>query len=249
VATLHIVVPFYEEAATLEACLRGVLLAPLPAGWERSIVLVDDGSSPDAGAAAEEICARLGVRFLRHPVNRGKGAALRTGFAAVVERASEGDVVIIQDADLEYDPSDYAALLAPLLDDPSIEAVFGNRWDHDEQLGFIRRVHRALNRTLTVASNAMSGLRVGDMECCYKLFRAPVLRAILPSLTEERFGIEPQIAAALGRRGSRVAEVPVRYAPRSFAEGKKIRPSDGLRAFWVMARERLGGRGGSGSRP
>jgi hypothetical protein len=119
------------------------------------------------------------------------------------------------------------------------DAVFGNRWGTDSELRFTRRIHRGLNRALTAASNALSGLRVADMECCYKAFRVPTLRAVLPWLSEDRFGIEPQIAAALGRLRARVAEVPVRYAPRSFAEGKKIRPRDGVQALWVIARERL----------
>jgi glycosyltransferase involved in cell wall biosynthesis len=245
VSTLHVVVPFYEEAGTLDACLRAVSSTPLPTGWQRSITLVNDGSSAEASASAEAICANLGVRFLAHAVNRGKGAAIRTGFEAVLERADSADVVIIQDADLEYDPSDYLSLLAPILEGRA-DAVFGNRWAADPHaagapLPIHRRLHRAMNRALTMTSNALSGLRVHDMECCYKLFRAPTLRAIMPALTEDRFGIEPQIAAALGRMGTPVAEVGVRYAPRSFAEGKKIRAKDGVRALWVIARERFRG--------
>lgn len=254
--TLHVVVPFYEEPGTLDACLRGVLTSPLPAGLAASITLVNDGSSAAAAAKAEAICAERGARFLSHAVNRGKGAAIRTGFEAVLASARDEDLVIIQDADLEYDPRDYAALLEPLVTGRA-DAVFGNRWGgagaspNDRRLH--RRVHRALNRALTITSNALSGLHVHDMECCYKLFRVPVLRSIMPALTEDRFGIEPQIAAALGRLRTPVAEVAVHYAPRSFAEGKKIRPKDGLRALWVMARERFrampirGARPGSGT--
>jgi glycosyltransferase involved in cell wall biosynthesis len=243
VPTLHIVVPFYEEAGTLDACLRAVASTPLPSGWRRTITLVNDGSSAEASERAESICGQLGVRFLAHAVNRGKGAAIRTGFAAVLAAADDDDVVIIQDADLEYDPQDYPALLAPILE-RRVSAVFGNRWaelPHAAAAGlpFLRRLHRAMNRALTMTSNALSGLRVHDMECCYKLFRASTLRAIMPALTEDRFGIEPQIAAALGRMRTPVAEVAVRYAPRSFAEGKKIRAKDGVRALWVIARERF----------
>lgn len=202
------------------------------------MTLVDDGSSSDAVSVAEEICTKHQVRFLRHERNRGKGAALRTGFADVLTRAADTDVVIVQDADLEYDAGNYAALLAPIASGAA-DAVFGNRWSHADHLKLGRRLHRAMNGALTLVSNALSGLRVSDMECCYKLFRVPVLRALLPSLSEDRFGIEPQIAAALGRQRIRLGEVPVEYAPRSFAEGKKIRPRDGLRAVWVIARERL----------
>jgi hypothetical protein len=152
---------------------------------------------------------------------------------------------LVQDADLEYDPADYAALLAALRGPRS--AVFGNRWANGDvqRRGAYRRIHALGNAALTVASNAMTGLRLHDMECCYKLLPVPVLREIRPWMTEERFGIEPQIAAALGRLRVPVAEVPVRYDPRGFAEGKKIRAKDGLRAFWVIARERLRSRPGA----
>ncbi|MBL9149344.1 MAG: glycosyltransferase family 2 protein [Phycisphaerae bacterium] len=241
--TLFVVIPFYNEPSTLDECLRRVQDSPLPRGWSRDLTLINDGSRPEAAAAARDICAARKVRFLEHQVNRGKGAAIRTGFDDVLARANDADAVIIQDADLEYDPRDFGPLLAALLDD-GVDAVFGNRWGSNGDPRMHRRLHRAMNRALTIASNALSGLHISDMECCYKLFRVPTLRAIVPSLTEERFGIEPQIAAALGRIGAAVKEAPVTYAPRSFSEGKKIRPRDGLRALWVIARER-GRRGGS----
>jgi len=242
VPTLHVVIPFYEEPRTLDECLRRAIASPLPSygthRWKASLTLVDDGSSQAASDAARAICDRLGVQFVKHAKNRGKGAAIRTGFADVLSRADDADVVIVQDADLEYEASDYARLLAPIASG-NADAVFGNRWGETADPRIHRKLHRAMNRALTVASNALSGLTVNDMECCYKLFRVPILRSILPSLTEERFGIEPQMAAALGRARVRLAEVPVRYAPRSFAEGKKIRAKDGIRALWVMARERF----------
>ncbi len=234
--TLHVVVPFYEEPDTLEACLDAVVASPLPAGWKSSLVVIDDGSSPAAAQRARDAAARIGARFLQHERNRGKGAALRTGFADALGRGGEEDVVIVQDADLEYDPSDYASLLAPIVARES-EVVFGNRWAEGGDPRIHRRLHRWMNRGLTMTSNLLSGLSVHDMECCYKLFRVPVLRRVLPWLTEDRFGVEPQLAAALGRLRLRVAEVPVRYRPRSFAEGKKIRPKDGVRALWVIVRE------------
>ncbi len=218
--------------------MRRVMAAPLPDGWTRTVTLVDDGSSRAASTAAETICATYAASFLKHPSNRGKGAALRTGFAHVLTRADDADAVIIQDADLEYDARDYLALLQPIAEHQA-DAVFGNRWSNTEALRLRRRVHRVLNGALTMASNALSGLRVRDMECCYKLFRAPILRQVMPMLSEDRFGIEPQLAAALGGLRVRLVEVPVRYAPRSFAEGKKIRARDGVRALWVMARERF----------
>jgi glycosyltransferase involved in cell wall biosynthesis len=242
VPTLHVVIPFYNEPGTLDECLRRVQDSALPRGWSRDLTLVNDGSRPDASQAAREICAARGVRFLEHTANRGKGAAIRTGFDDVLSRAADSDAVIIQDADLEYDPRDFGPLLSALLAN-GVDAVFGNRWGTSGDPRMHRRLHRAMNRALTIASNALSGLRISDMECCYKLFRVPTLKAIVPSLTEDRFGIEPQIAAALGRIGAHVTEAPVTYAPRSFSEGKKIRPRDGLRALWVIARER-GRRGG-----
>ncbi len=236
--TLHVVVPFYEEPGTLDACLRSVFAAPIPERWRLAVTLVNDGSSREASERAAAICADRGVRLLAHERNRGKGAAIRTGFAAVLDAALDEDIVIIQDADLEYDPRDYGALLAPIVGG-SVPVVFGNRWGQDDDPRMHRRIHRAMNRALTVTSNALSGLRVHDMECCYKVFRVPVLRSIMPALTEDRFGIEPQIAAALGRLRTPVAEVHVRYSPRTFAEGKKIRAKDGIRALWVIARERF----------
>ena len=236
--TLHVVVPFYEESGTLDACLRRVLAADIPTGWGLDVTLVNDGSSPAASEAARAICTSNVVRFLEHDRNRGKGAAIRTGFRSVLERAADDDVIIIQDADLEYDPADYPGLLDAIVTGRAA-AVFGNRWGHAPEDRFQRRVHRLMTQALTAASNALSGLHVHDMECCYKLFRTPVLRRIMPFLTEDRFGIEPQIAAALGRLRIPVAEAAVRYAPRSFAEGKKIRAKDGVRALWVIARERF----------
>jgi hypothetical protein len=161
-----------------------------------------------------------------------------TGCSAVLTRATDSDAMLVQDADLEYDPADFRALLAAL-SSPSIGAVFGNRWGTGSKRTGYRHMHALANRTLTWISNQATGLGVHDMECCYKLLRIPALRTVLPWLSEERFGIEPQIAAALARAHIRVAEVPVQYSPRTFAEGKKIRWTDGVRALWVIVRERL----------
>lgn len=238
--TLHVVMPVYDEGPTLAEIVRRVLEAPLPAGWALDLTMVDDGSRPAAAALAAECARSQGnrVRLLVHPRNRGKGAALMTGFDAVLARASDNDAVLVQDADLEYDPADYPALVATLAD-PAVGAAFGNRWAGTERRAGYRRLHAMANGLLTAASNRATGLGVHDMECCYKLLRVPILRAARPWLSEERFGIEPQIAAALARARVRVAEVAVQYAPRTFAEGKKIRWTDGVRALWVIARERV----------
>ena len=237
---LGVVIPVYNEEQTLEVIVRKVLARPEVG----ELVMVDDRSQDDTWRVMEAL-ARTDdrIRVFRHEVNQGKGAALRTGFAKVT-----AEIVIIQDADLEYDPHDYGALVRRL-DDRSLGAVFGNRWAGAERRTGYRRMHELANGFLTALSNRATGLGVHDMECCYKLLRIPVLRAIRPSLTEERFGIEPQIAAALARNAVRVGEVPVAYAPRSFAEGKKIRWTDGVRTLWVIARERFrGAPAGGGAR-
>jgi glycosyltransferase involved in cell wall biosynthesis len=239
---LHVVVPHYQEPATVAACLDRVVESPLDEGWGLRVHLVDDGSTPDAVAEARRVVAGLverghDVELVEHPRNRGKGAAVRTGFARAIETAGDGDVVIIQDADLEYDPGDYAALLAPLAAGRA-DVVLGTRWGpHRSVRGLVARIHVLGNRTLTVMSNLATGYRVTDMECCYKLFTVPALRSTLPRLTEERFGIEPQIMAALAREKVRVAEVPVAYDPRGFDAGKKIGVKDLFQAIWVISRE------------
>jgi len=246
--TLHIVVPFYDEPTTLEPCVRRVLDAMLPTGWHRQLVLVDDHSPKSGGDAATELVETLvgeghPVRLLRHASNRGKGAAVRSGFDDILSHADDAafdrDVAIIQDADLEYDPQDYRALLRPLILGEA-EAVFGNRWHGAvTRRGAYGFVHRCGNGALTALSNLLTGLRVRDMECCYKAIPIGVLRRLRPMLTEDRFGIEPQIAAALARLGCRVAQVDVAYDPRGFGSGKKIRPRDAVAALMVMLRERF----------
>ncbi|MFK7961756.1 MAG: glycosyltransferase family 2 protein [Phycisphaerales bacterium] len=245
--TLHVVMPHFNEPETLEQSLRRLIAAERPDGWGLQIHLVDDGSAADAVAEARRVTELLAaegvpIELTQHPENRGKGAALQTGFDAVLGMAETGDLVVIQDADLEYDPADIAGLMQPLIAGEA-DAVLGTRWGSHRQLrGPIARIHAAGNGLLTALSNAMTGFRVSDMECCYKLFGVDTLRRLRPGLTEPRFGIEPQIVAGLARQGARVAEGPVAYDPRGFADGKKIGVSDGLRAIWVITRERWRGR-------
>ena len=236
---LHVVMPVFDEGPTLAEIVRRVVGAAVPAGWTVDLTMVDDGSRPEAARVAAEVASRHPgrARLLVHPRNRGKGAALMTGFDDVLRRAQDADAVLVQDADLEYAPADYPALLGALAG-PGTGAVFGDRWVRAPRDTGYRRLHAAANGLLTRASNAATGLGVRDMECCYKLLPVPVLRQVRPWLSEERFGIEPQVAAALARLRVRVAEVPVSYAPRSFAAGKKIRWTDGVRALWVIVRER-----------
>ena len=242
---LHVVIPFYNEGGTIGPILQRVLEAALPDGWSRALVVVDDHSTPADRQALDELAATLTsqghrIRVCGHERNRGKGAALHTGFDAVLAAQSpDNDVVIIQDADLEYDPADYRGLIERLLED-DLDAVVGSRWDeHRIQTGLAHRLHALGNQTLTWCSNLMTGLDLRDMECCYKLLSVRMLRRLRPLLTEPRFGCEPQIVASLARLKARVGQTPVSYDPRSAAQGKKIGWKDGVRALWVIVRERF----------
>jgi glycosyltransferase involved in cell wall biosynthesis len=249
-------------------CLRRVVDAPLPRGWRLSVVVVDDASGAssantlaDARALLESSCtgnargappaggdlARpllVACEVLQHERNRGKGAALRTGFDWVLQHGIDADLVVIQDADLEYDPRDFAPLIAAAerCDAPRGDvAVYGNRWSADAGLprSLWHRIHRLGNATLTGASNLATGYALADMECCYKLMPVTVLRRIRHMLTEDRFGVEPQLTAALARIGARIDEIAVRYDARAYRQGKKIGVRDALRTMWVIVRERF----------
>lgn len=233
---LHVVIPFLDEGSTLGDIVDRLAGCPWPDGWSARIILVDDGSGSEGAAAARRLAEdREAVHLVRHRANLGKGAALRTGFGLVLDVAAEEDLVGVQDADLEYSPEDLVHLVA-ILTDSDADAAFGNRWGARAP-STMRRVHRLGNRVLTWLSNRLTGLSVTDMECCYKVMRVATLRTILPDLDEDRFGIEPQIAASLARHDARVVEVDVAYEPRSFADGKKIGPRDGLEAVSTMIRE------------
>jgi glycosyltransferase involved in cell wall biosynthesis len=232
---LSVVIPVYNEAATIEHVVAAVLKA-LP---QCEIVVVDDGSHDETPAVLARLAERFSVdpaaggearlRLLRHAQNRGKGAAVCTGLAHAT-----GDAVVIQDADLEYDPQDLPVLLLPLLENEA-DVVYGSRF-----AGAARRVtslgHRWANGLVTLASNLSTGLSLSDVETCYKLFRREQIAAILPELRERGFGIELEITARLARRGARFAERPIRYAPRDYSQGKKIGWRDALRAFWCVLR-------------
>ena len=237
---IHVVIPFLDEESTLETIVSKLDACAWPDDWSGRIVLVDDGSGSSAAEAAAALAAdrtEPPITLIRHDVNRGKGAALRSGFEAIIGSADDEDLMAIQDADLEYDPGDLVTIVEEIRrSDPPADAAFGNRWN-DRQASTIRRVHRLGNRLLTMLSNALTGLSVNDMECCYKVIRIPMLRTILPDLDEDRFAIEPQLAAALARHHARVIEVPVAYEPRSFAQGKKIGFRDGVAAIAAIIRE------------
>jgi len=220
--TLSVVVPVYNERDTLAALLDAVLAQP----EVTEVILVDDHSTDGSRELLRTLEGRDKVTALFHDRNRGKGAALRTGFAA-----ASCDIVLIQDADLEYDPADYPQLLAPILSGRA-DAVFGSRF-----LGGTHRVlyfwHYVANRVLTLLSNAFTGINLTDMEVCSKVIRRDLLAGI--TLKCDRFGFEPEITAKLARLRARIYEVPVSYYGRTYEEGKKIGWRDGLAAFfWIL---------------
>jgi dolichol-phosphate mannosyltransferase len=224
---LTVIVPCYNEGATVERLVERVSESPL-AG---QIIAVDDGSTDDTYERLLAMRARVGDRLtvFRHAKNRGKGAAIRTA----LEHA-ECEFTIIQDADLEYDPADYDALLEPLRDGRA-SVVYGNRWHpankHSSGRYFLGGV------LLTVIANVLYGLRIHDEATCYKTFRTDVLRRI--QLGCKGFEFCPEVTAKVARLGYEIHEVPIRYTPRSFKEGKKIRWHDGLQAIWVLLRLRF----------
>ncbi len=224
--TLTVVVPVYDEAATVREILARVRSSPVA----KEIVVVDDGSTDGTRAILEEMEAAAPVeggdlRVILHERNRGKGAALRTGFAA-----ARGDVVVVQDADLEYDPAEYPVLLAPILDGRA-DAVFGSRFLSGTHRVLYYR-HRLGNGLLTSLSNLATNLNLTDMETCYKAVRRTILQSL--DLCEDRFGFEPEVTAKLARAGARIYEVPVSYSGRTYEEGKKIRWKDGVKALWCI---------------
>jgi glycosyltransferase involved in cell wall biosynthesis len=224
---LSVVIPVYNEAATVETLLQRVWAT----GLASEVIVVDDGSTDGTADILRRLDGRSGLAVIHHGRNRGKGAALCTAFDHVA-----GDVVIIQDADLEYDPADYSRLLRPLIDDEA-DVVFGTRFGRGR--GSMPRWRYAGNRALTWLSNRFTGLRLADMESGYKVFRRDVLLRIAPELREQGFGIEPELTAKVAAiPGVRVAQQPIAYRPRPWSEGKKIGWRDGLRALWCIIKNR-----------
>lgn len=222
---LSVVMPVYNEERTLEEIVRRVLATP----YEKEVVLVDDGSRDRSREIMTELAKKHPeIRCYFHERNSGKGAALSTGF-----KQTTGDLVLIQDADLEYDPQDYGTLLRPLIEGKA-DVVYGSRFKGGSYARVHLFWHYVGNRMLTLVSNMFSNLNLSDMETCYKAFRAEVAKKL--DIQSRTFAVEPEITAKIGRMHLRVYEVPISYSGRDYSEGKKIGLKDAFIAVWAIVR-------------
>lgn len=229
---LSIIIPAYNEEKTLEEVVRCVISVPLHE-MGREIVIVDDCSSDKTLEVMDRIQREYPeiVKMCRHTINMGKGAALRTGI-----QVATGDIIIIQDADLEYDPKDYPRIIE-LIAKNKADVVFGSRFVGDGPHRVLFFWHRLGNGFLTLLSNMFTNLDLTDMETCYKAFRSDIIKHI--EIKENRFGFEPEITAKVAKTGCRIYEVGISYSGRTYAEGKKIGYRDGVRAIWCILKYNL----------
>jgi len=227
---LSIVIPAYNERETIIEILRTVMDSPA-AGLAKEVIVVDDFSTDGTREILKErVDGKDTVRVFYHDRNRGKGAALRTGIAKTT-----GEVVLIQDADMEYDPKEYPKLLAPIIEGKA-DVVYGSRFLGGDPKRVLYFWHAVGNKFLTTLSNMFTNLNLTDMETCYKVFRGEILRKI--RIEENRFGFEPEITAKIARLRCRIYEVGISYTGRTYAEGKKINWKDGVRAIWCILKYR-----------
>ncbi|HEX4142615.1 MAG TPA: glycosyltransferase family 2 protein [Pirellulales bacterium] len=223
---VSVVMPVFNEERTVAQVIARVRSC----GWPCEVIVVDDGSTDRTGAVLDGLAVANDLRVIHQQSNQGKGAALKLGF-----QLARGSVVLVQDADLEYDPAEYDQLIRPIVNDQA-DVVFGSRFRQGRGRGE-RLWHFFGNRLLTMLSNVVTNLRLSDMETGYKVFRGDLIRRLAPTLRECRFGIEPEITAKIARiRGVRICERPIHYAGRSYAEGKKIGWRDGVWAVWCILR-------------
>ncbi len=227
---LSVVIPAYNEGPTIHKILDKVVAVQLPAGWEIELVIVNDCSKDQTAEKVRnwiQLHPSTTVLFVEHAMNQGKGAALHTGIAT-----ASGDYLIIQDADLEYDPEEYTLMLKPVIMGMA-DVVYGSRFIGNQPHRILFFWHSIGNKVLTTMSNVFTNLNLTDMETCYKLFRSDLIKQV--SLKEKRFGFEPEVTAKIARiQNVRIYEVGISYYGRTYAEGKKIGWKDGFRAIWCI---------------
>ncbi len=225
---LSIVIPVYNEVSTIQEIVSRVKNAPVS---DKEIIIVDDGSTDGTRDLLRERIEAEVARVIYQPQNHGKGYALRTGF-----QAATGDIVLVQDADLEYDPNEYPALIEPIVSDKA-DVVYGSRFVGAGPHRVVYFWHYVGNRLLTLFSNMLTNINLTDMETCYKVFRREVIQSI--DIREKRFGFEPEITAKVARKQVRIYEIGISYFGRTYEEGKKIGWKDGMKAIWCILKYNL----------